>query len=146
LLPAVKDGHPAQLPLWPETVAALREAMDKRVQPKDEQDAGLVFITKYRGPWYRDGKPSGAITPEFRKLLDKLKLYRPGLSFYTLRHVFQTIADEAGDYLATKRIMGHADSGISDTFRERFPDERRRKVSDHVREWLFPEGQSEAAN
>lgn len=141
IFPRPKTGIPRSCPLWPETVAALEAALGKRVAPKDEQYANLVFITKYRGPWYVEGKPSTAITNEFRKVLDKLGLYRPGLSFYTLRHVFQTIADEAGDYIATRRIMGHADNSISDAYRERFPDDRLRKVSDHVRTWLLgPEG------
>lgn len=146
VFPRPKTGIPRSCPLWPETAAAIEAALERRVEPKDEQYAGLVFITKYRGPWYVEGKPSTAITNEFRKVLDKLKLYRPGLSFYTLRHVFQTVADEVGDYIATKRIMGHADSSISDTYRERFPDERLRHVSDHVRGWLFPDVQSDAAD
>lgn len=62
---------------------------------------------------------------------------RPGLSFYTLRHCFQTIGDQTGDYIATRRVMGHADSSISDHYREQFPDERLRAVTDHVHEWLF---------
>jgi DNA-directed RNA polymerase subunit RPC12/RpoP len=66
---------------------------------------------------------------------------RPGLSFYTLRHTFQTIGDETGDYLAVRRVMGHSDNSISDHYRERFQDERLRKVVDYVRGWLL--GKSE---
>lgn len=74
-----------------------------------------------------------------RKLkCDEKGIRRPGLSFYSLRHNFQTIADELGDYVATRRIMGHADPSISDNYRERFPDERLRRVVDHVQSWLYP--------
>lgn len=135
--PRPKTGIDRRCPLWRETVAAVKAALATRTKPKDPQYADLVFITKYGAPWYRDGKPSGAITHEFRKVLDKLKLYREGLSFYALRHVHQTIGDETGDYLAVRRLMGHADNSISDTYRERFPDERLQKVTSHIRTWLY---------
>lgn len=62
-----------------------------------------------------------------------------GLSPLSKHSVMERVADETGDYLAVKRIMGHADNSISDAYRERFPDERLRKVVDHVRGWLFGE-------
>jgi integrase len=123
--------------LWPETVDALHVVLANRKEPSDDKHAGLIFITKYGGAWYRDGKPSGAITHEFRKLLDSLDIYRRGLSFYAIRHTFQTIGDETGDYLAVRRIMGHSDNSISDVYRERFPDERLQRVVDHVHTWLW---------
>ena len=116
-----KTGVARRCPLWPETIVGL--------QAIPPQSSGLVF--ERRGY---------LLARDLRQLLDTLGLYRPGLSFYTLRHVFQTVADECGDYIATKKIMGHVDSSMSDTYRERFPDERLRKVSDHVRAWLFGEG------
>ncbi len=53
-----------------------------------------------------------------------------------------TIGDKTGDYLAVRRVMGHADNSISDHYRERFQDERLRRVVDHVHGWLFgqPDG------
>jgi len=100
--------------------------------------AGVLFVTKYGAPWHVDGATGNPISSAFRKLLNKLDLYREGLSFYALRHSFQTVADECGDYLATKRIMGHADRSISDLYRERFSDDRLVKVIEHVHAWLFP--------
>ena len=64
---------------------------------------------------------------------------RPGLTFYSLRHTFQTVGEGAKDLAAVQSIMGHAASGsdMSATYRERVDDERLRAVVDHVRKWLF---------
>lgn len=136
--PRPKTGVPRRCPLWAETIEALQASIECRKSPTDEQHGDLVFITKYGQPWYVDGGLSGPLSAEFRKLLVRLRLYRARLSFYCLRHCFQTISDETGDYLATRRVMGHADSSISDQYRERFPDERLRRVVDHVHSWLYP--------
>lgn len=135
--PRPKTGIARRCPLWPETVAALREWLPNRKQPTDDANAGLLFVTKYGSSWHVDGASGNPISAEFRKLLNKLDLYREGLSFYALRHTFQTIGDEAGDYLAVRRIMGHADNSISDLYRERFSDDRLVKVVEHVHAWLF---------
>jgi integrase len=63
-------------------------------------------------------------------------------SFYALRHTFQTVADEARDFVAVRAIMGHAGTGdIADHYRERISDARLIAVSEHVRKWLaLPSG------
>jgi len=45
--PHPKTGIARRCPLWPETVAAIRAALDKRPASKSEEDATLVFVTKY---------------------------------------------------------------------------------------------------
>jgi len=105
--PRPKTGIPRRCLLWPETVRALRDALAKRPAPKDPADAGLVFITKYGLPWAKDTADQ-TLAKEFGKLLRKLKINgRQGLGFYTLRHTFRTIADEAKDQPAADYIMGH---------------------------------------
>ena len=47
-----KTGMPRRCPLWPETVAALKEAIAERPAPHDPQDAGAVFLTKAKGTRY----------------------------------------------------------------------------------------------
>jgi integrase len=157
VFPRPKTGIERRCPLWPETAQAIRGVIEKRKAPHDSAHDELLFLTKYRRPWFTEGRPSSALSYEFRKLLQRIdsktakaaeesseeapaKIYGPGKSFYTLRHCFQTVSDELGDYIATKRIMGHADGSISDSYRERFPDERLRKVTDHVHTWLFGKG------
>lgn len=135
--PRPKTGVARRCPLWPETIASLR-ALDTRKPARGAEHAELVFVTSCHKPWFReDGKASGAISHEFTKLLQKAAITRPGLSFYRIRHTFQTVSDELGDYLATAKIMGHVDHSISGHYRERFPDKRLARVTDHVRHWLF---------
>jgi integrase len=65
------------------------------------------------------------------------KVHRPGLGFYTLRHTFRTVADATKDFPAIRLIMGHADSSIDATYREKIDDSRLQAVTEHVRKWLF---------
>jgi integrase len=133
--PRPKTGIPRRCPLWPETVQAIRQALAARPEPKEAEDAGRVFLTKYGKPWAKDIADS-PITKETRKLLDQLGIdgHR---NFYSLRHTFRTIADEAKDQPAADFIMGHEIPHMSTVYRESISDERLKAVSDHVRQWLF---------
>jgi integrase len=133
--PRPKTGIGRRCPLWAETVKALREWLRQRPAPKAEADVGLVFVTKYGHRWAKDAMDN-PITKETRKLLDALGI-NGHRNFYGLRHTFQTIGDESGDFLAVRSIMGHADNDISAHYRERISDERLRKVVNHVHTWLF---------
>lgn len=132
--PRPKTGVARRTPLWPETVAALREWMAVCPEVKDEADADLLFVTKYGGNWSKD--PS-AITKQFRKLLDATALYRKGISFYALRHIFETIGGESLDQVAVNSLMGHVDESMAANYRQSISDDRLRAVADHVRAWLF---------
>ena len=153
-----KTGIVRRFPLWPETIAALRDVLAKRKAPKDEADAGLLFITKYGGRWAKTiFEPSpiaepgadelatkyrinndNAIGKEFAKLLVEAKIERrKGRSFYALRHVFETVAGESRDQVAVDHIMGHARDDMASVYRERISDERLQAVAEHVRHWLF---------
>jgi integrase len=135
--PRPKTGIPRRCPLWPETVAALREALAKRPEPKDPANAGLVFVTKYGGSWDKDTS-TNPVSQETAKLLKALGINgRKGLGFYTLRHTFRTVADGAKDQPAADHIMGHEVPHMSSVYREGISDARLRAVADHVRAWLF---------
>jgi integrase len=135
--PRPKTGIARRCPLWPETVAALREALAKRPRPKDEADAGLVFVTQRGLPWFKETNDC-PVAKETAKLLKRLGINgRKGLGFYTLRHVFRTIADEAKDQPAADYIMGHEVPHMSSVYRETISDARLRAVADHVHAWLF---------
>ncbi len=142
--PRPKTAIRRHIPLWEETKRALNVAILSRNPAKLAQDSQLVFITKYGARWVRAELKSDdvlvvtdSISDAFKTLLKALNIYRPGLSFYTLRHVFETVAGETGDQVAVDAIMGHVDSSTADNYREGISDERLRKVTNHVREWLF---------
>jgi len=140
--PRPKTGINRRCPLWPETVTALREALAKRHEPKNEEHAGLAFITKYGLSWGKD-TTDNPVAKETARLLHSLHINgRKGLGFYTLRHTFRTVADESKDQVAVDFIMGHARDDMASVYRERISDERLKAVSDHVRKWLFPSTQN----
>jgi integrase len=165
--PRVKTGVARRFPLWPETIKAIRAAIEERPTPKDEANAGLLFITKYGGRWCKgtfeqngkvlitenapaeegDGdkkaKPTtnndNEITKEFNKLFAGAGLERKvGRSFYVLRHIFETVAGESRDQVAVDHIMGHARDDMASVYRERVGDDRLKSVVMHVHAWLFP--------
>ena len=133
-----KTAEHRRAKLWPETVEALRESIDnRRRRAKLRQNDNLVFLTKSGNPWGSRTTRDSAIAKRYRRLLDKHGLYRPGRSFYSLRHVFQTVAEDTLDIQAVRRVMGHVDNSISNEYRDSIPDERIEKVCNHVRRWLF---------
>ncbi|HLJ94266.1 MAG TPA: tyrosine-type recombinase/integrase, partial [Gemmataceae bacterium] len=135
--PRPKTGIERRCPLWPETIAAVRQSLTKRPQPADESDAGLVFITKYGGPWADKKGVDSTLSKELRKLLNSLGI-NGHRNFYGLRRTFETIGGEARDQVAVDAIMGHARDDMASVYRERISDERLRAVVEHVRQWLFP--------
>jgi integrase len=136
--PRPKTGIPRRCALWPETVAALREALAARPAPKDPDAAGAVFVTKYGQAWTKTDN-AGPLTQMFAKLLRALHINgRKRLGFYTLRHTFRTVADEAKDQPAADYIMGHEVPHMSSVYHETISDARLRAVAEHVRAWLFP--------
>jgi integrase len=136
--PRPKTGIPRRCPLWPETVAALRDALANRPEPKSPEHAELVFITRCGDSWAKD-TAENPVTNLTAKLLKALHINgRKGIGFYTLRHVFRTVADEAKDQPAADYIMGHEVPHMSSVYRETISDERLRAVAEHVRKWLLP--------
>jgi integrase len=137
--PRPKTGIARRCPLWPETVAALRAVLAEKPKPKDHADSALVFLQQSGRRWVRNTERARTdnISIQFRELLKSLNLYREGLSFYALRHVFRTIADAARDPVAIDIIMGHADATMGAQYRERVDDARLQAVAAHVRLWLF---------
>lgn len=134
--PRPKTSIDRRCPLWPETAAALRDAIERRREPKDSAHDHLVFITKYGGPWAKDS-PHSPVSGEMRKLLDRIDVYREGLGFYALRHTFETIAGGCRDQVAVDLIMGHADPTMAANYRQHVDDSRLVDAVGHVRRWLF---------
>jgi integrase len=135
--PRPKTGMDRRARLWPETVAGLIKILAKRKKPRNEKNAGLVFLTRHGNSW-GEGEPGNILTREFSKLLIAAEVNRPGLNFYALRHTFQTVGEECGDLPAVRYVMGHVPpaSDMSSVYREALSDERLTRVASHVRKWL----------
>lgn len=137
--PRPKTAVPRRCPLWPSTSLALKEAIDARPDPRTPANSHLAFLTKYGLRWVRlnkNGTPDDAVGKEMAKLLKSLEIKRKGVSFYALRHSFETIGQEAKDPLAVAWIMGHAMHDTGSHYRETVSDERLRCVTDTVYRWL----------
>ena len=149
--PRPKTGIARRCPLWKETIKAIQAALDDRPVPKDQENTGLVFITKYGRKWTSetltepdpetgkvDNWKSDPVSAEFSKLLVTLGLKRPGLSFYALRHTFETVGGDSRDQVAVDAIMGHVRDDMASVYREKIEDDRLEAVTTHVHKWLFP--------
>jgi integrase len=133
--PRPKTGIPRRCPLWPETIQAIKEWLAERPQPKTEEHADLVFITKHGLAW---GKEiiDNPVSKQTRKLLDSLGM-NGHRNFYSLRHTFRTVAHAMKDANAIRCIMGHTDDSIDANYTHGIGDSRLRAVAEHVRQWLF---------
>ena len=147
--PRPKTGIQRACTLWPETVEALREAIENRRRPAKGVDQDLVFITRKGRPWVRmtakrdehgnivKTVQHDAVGLEFNKLLEKHDLKQRGRRFYVLRHTFRTVADETEAQHAIYRIMGHSLPGMSEVYVHAVEAPRLKRVTDHVRGWLY---------
>lgn len=135
--PRPKTGINRRAKLWRETIEAINEAVADRPSPKGTVNTDLVFLTKYRGSWSKSTSDS-PVSKEMAKLLAALKLARPGVSFYALRHTFETVAGESRDQVAVDHVMGHSRDDMASVYREAISDDRLKAVAEQVRKWLFP--------
>ncbi|APZ91548.1 tyrosine-type recombinase/integrase [Fuerstiella marisgermanici] len=126
-----KTGALRRNPLWPETIAAIQGAMS----PADSE---LVFVTSQGNPW--SNGTDQMVSGQMRFVMEDADCYVAGRGHYALRHVLETIGGESKDQVAVDALMGHIDSSVAATYRERISDERLVQVTSCVRNWLFGEG------
>lgn len=154
--PRPKTGIVRRAKLWPETIKAVKEAIGQHPTPKDPTKlAGRAFLTaKGFGYEARSKKPAAEshkkptryednpVSKAFAKLLRTLKIHRPGLGFYSLRRLTETIGGGGRDQVAVDFIMGHAAdaSDMGARYREFVDGEPQRleAVADHIHAWLWP--------
>lgn len=147
--PRPKTGMPRRCPLWPETVAALRDSAQRRPVPANDDAAQLVFLTG-AGLTFAKEQHAQSVGKRTVRALARIGITRPRLGFYALRHTFATIAGDTGDQVAVDAIMGHvaavdtignvrAVDTMPANYRHAVFDDRLQAVVAHVRRWLFPE-------
>ncbi len=144
--PRPKTGIDRRCALWPETVESIRNAISTRPKAKQETELHAVFLTSQGQRWVKTsntGTPADALSQEFTKLLKTKHMHRPGVGFYALRHVFETVGGGCKDQVAVNAIMGHVDSSMAAHYREHIEDNRLKAVTDHVHRWLFDSAPAE---
>ena len=151
--PRGKTGVERRCPLWPETVAAIRESMAvaaKKTIKRRPESQGLLFVTRGGMPCVREtfvpsrnGKPHvvphDVIKTAIQRGLKRAGISQKGLGFYGLRRSFETIGSETGNQVAVDHIMGHvpASSDMGAVYRQHVAESALRQVTDHVHDWLF---------
>ncbi len=130
--PRAKTATHRRVPLWPETVAAIKAAIEQR-----SEQSPLVFIGR-RGVDYIADDGGYRVAKEFSRAMIGAGI--AGRGFYCLRRTFQTQAEESGDLVAVKSIMGHIwnENDMSARYRQRISDDRLRAVVNRVHDWLWP--------
>ncbi|WP_063710235.1 tyrosine-type recombinase/integrase [Rhodopirellula sp. SWK7] len=133
--PREKTAVARRVPLWPETVEALRNALNQH-----PGGSKYLFVGD-RGRDYTSEKHTGnnRITGAFKPVLKAAGFPETGRGFYCLRRTFQTQAEECGDLVAVKSIMGHtpSENDMSARYRQRVSDQRLKRCVDTVHDWLF---------
>jgi integrase len=121
-----------RIPLWPETIEAIRQAR------ADRDDSPLLLTTREGGPLVHHNTDGVAL--RFKRVRNRA-LENPRGSFYWLRHTWITVAASApvasGEH-ARRVIAGHVINDVHDGYVAEFPPEILRAVCEHVRGWLWP--------
>ena len=135
--PRHKTAVDRRAKLWPETVEAVREAIENRVEPKDSDFNQTIFITRIGKRWFNEVSSTDPIAQAFRKLLKQTGHHVKGVGFYALRRTFETVAADTRDQPAIDLSMGHHNPSMAALYCQRLGDPRLEAVAEHVRRWLF---------
>lgn len=131
--PRSKTATHRRIPLWDETLVAIKAAMADRPAGSE-----LVFMGR-RGVDYIATDGGYRVAKEFARAVRDAGI-TPGRGFYCLRRTFQTVAENARDLVAVQAIMGHipSENDMSARYRQRVSDDRLTDVTGHVHQWLWP--------
>ena len=131
-IPRGKTGISRNLPLWPETVQAIKDVPKK---------GDLIFYTRRGNPWVssirsseKDGTEkytkNDAVSKEFSKLMKKAGIHAPkGTGFYALRRTAATLAAASGDPFAVQKLLGHADVKMASTYVQNISEQTDRVIN-----------------
>jgi len=131
-------------PLWSETISLLKSWKETRGFTDSDS---LIFTTRNGNPWVRTiikgdkRTPDDAIGKEFIKILKYLKIKRPRLSFYSIRHTATTWATEFADNdqlvkEGNEFLLGHAADEMWKRYSHAIPPSVKQAVAAIRRGWL----------
>jgi integrase len=138
--PRNKTAVERRIPLWSETVVALKAARKVRPKAKLPDDERCFFLTKFGRRWLtvtKEGCVTDTVGACFARLLVAAGMKRKGLNFYALRHITETIGGNCLDQVAVDCVMGHASEEMAAKYREEIFENRLRSVTRTIHEWLF---------
>jgi integrase len=151
--PRVKNGIQRRVPLWNETVAAIREYLTVRPIP-EPGCLDLLFLSNSGGRLVREKVTVNGgmkkvvrtdfLTVNFNSLRNRAGITGEHKGWYTLRHTFNKIGIRTGDAFSVQRISGREVQEfrvLSGYVGGETCDDTLRKVTDYVRdvclsEWL----------
>ena len=87
------------------------ENSTKGVRP-NKPNMDFPLFSHGNGQWDKGNIADSPVTKEFRKLTDGTGIYRRGLTFYALRHTFETVGGEVKDQVAVNAVIGSRQSLI----------------------------------
>jgi len=107
-----KTGVRRNLPLWPETIQALKKVsrVGQLSSCTSEGHPWVRTLVKTKSSGEREYTSVNRITPTFSRLMKKVRMHVPkGTGFYALRRTVATMAARSGDPFAVQRLLGHVD-------------------------------------
>ena len=159
IFPRPKTGIERRCPLWPETVAALKAYRRPNAAHPDlffvtrfgrpyvsitlhEDDAGQVAKATRTDCVFQEFMLAQRLASGVKNRYEAMKAGSDGFKgkgFYTLRHMFRSIAEETGKPSAIRCIMGHAAPGMDEYYLHLKATGYRdlKIVTNCVRKWLF---------
>jgi hypothetical protein len=133
--PRQKTAIMRRIPLWPETIEAIRQVLLHRPIPNRGNER-LLFV-RGKGGSYAGQRAGIAVSQAFADTAKAANV--TGRTFYDLRRTFQTIGEGAKDPVAVSAVMGHVagSNDMSSVYRQKIDDDRLQAVVDVVRRWLY---------
>ena len=138
-LPRRKTGISRDLPLWPETVEAIKKVprAGKLVFNTSRGNSYVHTISKPDGNGKEKYTTLNTITTRFSRLIKKTELAVPkGTGFYTLRRTAATNAAKSGDPFAVQRLLGHSDLQMATRYVQDL-SKQTDKVIENSRKYVF---------
>jgi len=139
-LARIKNGQCRRAVLWPETVAAIRQHYETRIEPASKADGRFVFLS-VKGKRHIGQSGAKLLAKYFRKLYQSCSLpWQSGVGIGSLRHTFGTMLDLVPDEQIRSLMMGHVPKSIQQRIYSQFNIgelDRLKVAADTLHRYLF---------
>ena len=119
VFPRTKTGIARNLPLWQETIYALKKLpkINERVFNTDNNERIVRFVERTLSDGSIKIVKYDNVGKEFSRVIKSAGIQKEkGVGFYTLRRTAATLAAQSGDPFAVQRLLGHADLKMATTY------------------------------